>query len=89
MFRYRTSGEPIRVIGSASTGLPASDAQLRAVFSQAAIGIAVADLDARFLDNMPIEMLKAERAHLLGLLGTDDRDARWRRELARQPRPPR
>jgi hypothetical protein len=38
----------------------------------------------RFLDNMPIEMLKAERAYLLGLMGTDDRDARWLRELDAQ-----
>ena len=36
----------------------------------------------RFLDNMPVEMLKAERAYLQGLLGAADRDARWRRELA-------
>jgi PAS domain S-box-containing protein len=49
MFRHRSSGEPRRVTSSAPTGLPASDAQLRAVFSQAAIGIAVADLDACFL----------------------------------------
>jgi hypothetical protein len=38
----------------------------------------------RFLDNMPIEMLKAERAYLLGLMGSDERDARWRRELDSQ-----